>query len=190
MSNAAVTTPAIIGWSVTSIGIAISLCWNWYNHARTKKTAEDLRAEQYRFNQWSRVRGAIDQALDGLMSAAKGIVHQAQQLDDKKPDHRQIAVFSQLIIDAQDELASALEDAALSQYCEGEHWRDAGHGPLTGTETAWDVVLSLLQEADDAKSKADKIDILKKLRLPIKSIRAAIVEHCRVQDATLDPSKI
>jgi len=187
LSDAKVTAPQIIGWVVTGLGIFVSFGWNLVNHLRTNASAKKLRGEQYALSQWSRIRGMIDQALDGLVGASKAIVQQVQQLDENDPSNVQIDIFNQLMIDAQDELASALEEAALSPYSEGVHWRGAANGPLTGTETAWDRILTITEEARASTTKKAKIDALKNMRIYVQQIRTLIADYCRAQDINLEP---
>lgn len=190
MSEGAVTTPQVIGWILTGVGIVASLSWNFFNRLHTNRTAKDLRIEQYRSSQWSRIRTRIEQALDTLIDASKAILHQAVQLDDANLNNRPLELFNRHMVDAQDGLASALEEAALSPYCEGENWRAGANGPATGTETAWDEVLACLENTLSATDRAAKIASLERIRVPISQIRSMVMDLCRVQDLTIDPDKI
>lgn len=186
----AITTPQTIGWIVAGVGIAISLVWNGFNYCRTQAIAKQLRVEQYRAGQWARVRARIEGALDGLIAASKASVHQAQQLDETNFQTNVVGIFLLLLVDAQDELASALEEAKLSPYCEGENWCDAANGVKNGSETSWDNVVGIMAEAEAAETKADMVRALKSLKEPIGEIRALVNENCRVQDLLLDPETI
>ncbi len=181
-------SPQSIGWFLTACGILTSLGWNWHNRRRTDQTAERLRQESYRDNQWSRIRGRIETALDELVDTSKIIVRQVQQLKEGDPIDVTINLVSQMIIDTQDALASALEEASESVYCEGNHWTEAAHGKTAGTETSWDNILSILDEAGSAIGKDDKVDVLRKIKKPIGEIQAMVRECCRVQDIDLDPT--
>lgn len=179
----------LIGWGVTGVGILISLGWNLFNHFRTGWTAERLRQEQYRLSQWTRLRDRIEQGLDGLVTTSRAIVRQAQEMPDS-PESPGLDLLNQVMVDAQDELAIALEEASVSAYCDGDHWRYGANGPSIGTETAWDVALGILAEASAASTKDAKILSLKKLRQPVNEIRVMVQEYCRVQDSLLDPAKL
>jgi cellobiose-specific phosphotransferase system component IIA len=185
-----ITTPQTIGWIVTGVGIAFSLAWNGFNYIRTQKIAEQLRAEQYRAGQWARLRNRIEGALDELVDASKAVVQQAQKLDGDSLETRIVGVFFLLLVDAQDKLASALEEANLSIYSAGENWCDAANGPKYGSETSWDNVLRIMAEAEAAASKFDAVEALKSLKDPIGEIRALVNERCRIQDLLLDPEKV
>ncbi|HEV7287744.1 hypothetical protein [Sphingomonas sp.] len=186
----AITTAQAVGWSVTGIGIVISLGWNFYNSWRTRKVAEQLRTEQYRAGQWARVRDRIESALDDLVDASRVVVHQAQQLDESNFQSKVVGVLLILLVDAQDKLASALEEAKLSAYCEGDHWYDAANGKRQGSETSWDNVIRIMAEAEAAGNKSDMVAALKALKSPIGEIRTAVNQCCRAQDMLLDPEKI
>src|SRR3546814_12594304 len=101
------------------ICIAISLGWNWFNQRQTIKTAKSLRVEQYRSAQWTRVRSKIEQAVDGLVDAGFVVQKQAQTMDSKKPENTSIDLLNLTIVQAQDQLASALDEAECSAYCDG-----------------------------------------------------------------------
>lgn len=183
-------TPQEVGWALTSGGIIISLGWNFFNQHRTGRIATELRKEQYHTAQWERIRGKIDAGVDGLVVAGRAILKQAQELDDAATQNFSFDILNGLVVDAQDELALALEEADASDYCLGKDWLAAANGPSQGWETAWDTVVASLAEAGGTQIKAERVAALSKLREPIRSIKTMVQERCRIQDLTLDPARL
>jgi hypothetical protein len=188
LSAAAISTPTVIGWCVTACGIIASLGWNLVNYHRSTKTAERLRNEQYVGSQWARIRTRIEKSLDGLVDASRLVVRQADELADDTALSASVNMFHRIIVDAQDELSLALEEADLSKYCDGRDWAAKANGPLVGTETSWDRVLLHLSEASSAADRAACITSLSRLKSPVTEIRQAVQECCRIQDLMYDPS--
>lgn len=180
----------MIGWGVTAVGISASLLWNLFNLNRTNSTASRLRAEQYKSSQWTRVRSSIDTKLEDFVDASRLIVRQAQEMDADKFDGSATKLLNMLLVDAQDGLAVALDEASRSQYCEGDDWAVAANGILVGTETSWDRVLSSLNEASHAGDKDSLVTALRLLKAPVSQIQKSVLDACRVQDIALDPSKL
>lgn len=182
-----ITTAQIVGWSVTVGGVLISLVWNLINTWRSNGLAATLRIEQYHYNQWVRIRDRIEKAMDELVDASRLAVRQAQNIEDAGG---QIDLFNMAMVDAQDALASALEDADASEYCSDIKWSEAAVGTAHGSETSWDLVLKYVGEAQAASDKPARVAALGRLRDPIAEIRAAVSAVCRIQDRELDPNKL
>lgn len=181
------TTAQFIGWTVTAVGIGVSLLWNAGNTFYSNRLARRLRIEQYRSSQWERVRGKIDKALEELIDASRLAVDQARRLDDAE---LQLDLFNVLMVGAQDALASALEEANRSEYCAGQQWCDVANGQLHGSETSWDLVLQCVSAAQAAPDKAGRVKALTNMRVPIGEIRDRVNDACRVQDRELDPNRL
>lgn len=190
MADGEISASQLIGWGLTALGITISLGWNWFNQRRTIKTAELLRIEQYRNVQWTRVRGAIEKAVDGLVDAGFVIQKQAQSMDADQPGNDSIDLYNLTMIQAQDKLASALGEAERSAYCNGTEWASTANGVLVGQECSWDLILAAIAEAQAAPTKLEKLSALAKISEPISQIRIAVTDRCRIQDMEIDPERI
>lgn len=190
MANDGITTPQVVGWTVTGIGIAISLIWNFFNQWKTNDTASKLRAEQYHSGQWARIRGKIDTAVEGLVDAAFDVEKQIHAMDPDKTENAAIQLLNLKIVQAQDKLASSLAEADRSSYCLGSDWAAAANGKLIGYETSWDLVIDAFARAQAATEKAEKLAELGKVTELIRQIGAAVADRCRIQDVELDPVKI
>lgn len=180
----------MIGWVVTAIGIVISFVWNLINSISTNRTAARLRGEQYDLNQWARLRARVDQALDGLNIAVATIILEVQELETEEPGNAAIDRGNHRLISAQDELASALEECALSGYCSGDGWLDAANGATIENESAWDTILAVIEEARSCAKKDDKLTCIRKIRPQYARVREAVRQCCTAQDLVLDPKKI
>lgn len=188
MSAAAAAPTAInyVTWTVAIIGIGSSLIWNLVNTVRSNSLAQRLRVEQYRSSQWTRIRGQIDKALDDLIGSSTLVVDEAIKLDDSDT---KLNFFNRIVVNSQDELCTALREADLSSYCEGDTWEACASGTAHGSETSWDLVLHYITVAQEATCKADRIAALSKIRTPIQEIRRVVNDRMRVQDHELDPHR-
>lgn len=182
-----ITTAQTVGWLITAFGIGVSLIWNFSNSLYGHRLAKRLRIEQYQSSQWERIRGKIDKSLEELIDASRLVVDQARKLDDAE---LQLDLFNVVMVDAQDALASALEEASRSEYCTGKTWSDVANGYLHGSETSWDLVLQSVSVAQAAPDKAERVRALAAMRVPIGEIRDRVNEACRIQDRELDPNRL
>jgi len=185
LSYSGITAAQWIGWGVTAVGILLSLGWNLKNQSRT----DDLRKDQYKISQWERIRARIEKSADDLVIVRTAIIQQVHECSDDNIQSVRMNLLNQMMVDAQDNLSSALEEAATSSYCNGDHWRQGANGETQGSETSWDMVLACFEEAREAASKEEKLVALQRMRTPVLQIRDKVMAYCRVQDSEYDPDK-
>lgn len=172
-----------IGWLLTAVGIVASLLWNYYNFSKTR----ELRVEQYQLAQWQRIRARIETQLEAMFDVVSFSAQQLHAAKSPEQQNESINLCNLTLVMAQDALASALEEASKSDHCDGACWGEAASGLAHGTETSWDIAIGLISEALAEPGKARKAAKLKQLLIPIREIREAVMERCRIQDISLDP---
>jgi hypothetical protein len=62
-----------IPWILASLGIIISLGWNFFNYRRTTSIQRDIRQQQIRLEEFRRLRTRIDDALAALLQRKKDL---------------------------------------------------------------------------------------------------------------------
>lgn len=177
----------LVTWGLTATGTAVSLGWNLFNYLRSGRLAKTLREEQYRSAQWTRIRGKIDSAMEGLIDAVDALVAQVNVASDNAAA---AGVIQQAVSQAHDKLATELADATASVHCVGDDWLDAAYGAQHGSETSWDLVVGALETFDTATLPAARIAALKKARMHVGEIKLKVNERLRIQDYELDPARL
>ncbi|MGE7205315.1 hypothetical protein ACQKJZ_06510 [Sphingomonas sp. NPDC019816] len=181
------TTVQLVTWGLTATGTVVSLGWNLFNFLRSGRIAKTLREEQYQSAQWTRIRGKIDAAMEGLVDAVDALVAQVSAANGNTAA---AGVIQQAVSQAHDKLAVELGDAAASAHCAGDDWAEAAYGTQHGLETSWDLVVAALETFDTANLPADRIAALKKARTYVGEIKLKVNDRLRIQDYQLDPARI
>lgn len=177
----------LVTWVLTATGTITSLGWNLFNYRRSGRLAKTLREEQYQSAQWTRIRGKIDGAMDGLIDAVDALVAQVAVAGDNTAA---AGVIQQAVSQAHDKLATELTDANASAHCAGHDWLEAAYGAQHGSETSWDLVVGALEAFDNASVPVDRIAALRKARGHVGEIKLMVNDRLRTQDCQLDPARL
>ena len=104
-----------IPWILASLGIIISLGWNFFNYRRTTSIQRDIRQQQIRLEEFRRLRTRIDDALAALLQRKKDLAMAAApglSLPKLKSATLEIErAITTDYVELQDRLASADESA-------------------------------------------------------------------------------
>lgn len=175
-----------IGWGVTALAFAGNLYWNALNREHTNKIANDIRRENFERDVWERHRARIDDRLEELTSYVSELPGQLLALP-LPSDSKTLEIWGYNLTLLHDSLARALTEADASAYCDGSAWEALASGNVHGSESSWDLVLSLFEEARISETEDARLKKLKKMNVYVMEIERVIRARMRDADFRYQP---
>jgi hypothetical protein len=180
------TTKDIVSWTLTAIGLTVTLGWNLHNRIRTDRIAKQLRCEAFEFDEWKVQRTEILRVLREFENAGGGLSvlaiggHQADALVELVNQEGEELVRIHI---------SLLRE--LDRVCSEQNWALLAYGQSVDEESDWDRLNSILAAIGEIDEDAQS----KRVRLTgvdqhIRAISAAINSEIRVRTAEHSPHKI
>lgn len=128
----------IIAWTITAVGIATSLGWNYLNQRNQKKFQTKTRSDQIRLEEFRRIRTPIDAALGELRVQRDTLRALAASAKPTPAIRREAAGTQRTLTEKYLNLEQALADADNSRFAEGQDW-------LQPVEVLWDRAVTALE---------------------------------------------
>jgi hypothetical protein len=163
--------------------LATTIIWNIANRRHTDRTATRIRGESFAFDEWKGRRAEVLRTLRELeagfarLKALSKGAHQHKDLQDEiEKEGRALTVSHQALL-------SELDRA-------NPGWSSFGYGVVSGGESDWDQVHTIL---DDARQQSEPSAMRARLALldgNAKSISDVIIAELRVATAEHDPIKL
>lgn len=184
-----VQTWQIIGWVVTIGGTVASLVWNYINQSKTTNLGMQIRQEQREFENWGRIRVKLEERSQAFLTHIMAVEAQLPALPADKTQEQFFKILNILLVNCEDDLASAIKEARASSDCKALMTNTFGTGKLHGQESSYDLLLAEMDKLIDAGSdEARRNASIKTIKSLAREIQEEVLDFVRRQDALMRPS--
>ncbi len=185
---------AVLGWKeygswfLSGLTLLVTVIWNISNRRYTDRKASDVRTAAFAFAAWKDLRDPVLARLREF--EAKGNDLQALTIgNDNLPDLiKKIHQCGYALTTSHLALEGDLT-RMRSREVKVDQWIELANGVVTGSESDWDKINTLIDRAVNRPTADECRDQLRSILLLVRSIGNVINSHIAIENASHDPDK-